>query len=117
MQDRLLPDAKSAEDAIEQIVRVNRADHLSELLQRPAQLQCQQLRRILEQDDAVRSPQLFQARFDMMAAAAQARSEGRLLATASVFGQKRPQRIDAGPCDGAGRQHLRHGPSPDRIWW
>lgn len=34
-----LPNAKPAENAIEQIIRVNAADHLTKLLQRPAQLQ------------------------------------------------------------------------------
>ncbi len=69
----LFTNAKPAENAIEQIIRVHGAGHLAELFQRSAQLQRQQFRRLLEQNDAVRPPQLLQARFDVMTAAAEAR--------------------------------------------
>jgi len=65
-----LPNAESAEDAVEQIVGVDGADHFAELVERPAQLQGQHFRRLLEQDTGMGLAQMFEAGLDMVPAAA-----------------------------------------------
>jgi hypothetical protein len=52
----LLSNAEAAEDPIEQIVRIHRADHLADLIERPTQFQSEQLRRITVQHDGVCAP-------------------------------------------------------------
>src|SRR5262245_31335667 len=60
LRARLLADAEPGEDPVEQVVGVDRTDHLAQLLQRPAQLGGQQLRRVLLQRRPVRLPQVAQ---------------------------------------------------------
>ena len=102
------PDAEAAEDAVEQVVGVDRPDHLAELVQRAAQLQGSSSGGSSNSTSGVRLPQVRQARLDVVPAAAQAR------------GQRRPRR-DRGPArassgrsssrpcagDGAGRPAVR----------
>src|SRR5205823_1088171 len=90
----LLADAKPAEDPVEQVVGVNGPGHLAELVQGAAQLQGQQLRRVLTDHQGVRPPQLPDALLDVMPAAAQARRQRRLTTPRRPFRQQRPQLVE-----------------------
>src|SRR5882724_2022480 len=64
MQKCLLPDAEAGEDAVEQVVGVDRAGHLAERVDRPAKRQRQQLWRVVVCRERMRFVQPFQTRED-----------------------------------------------------
>ena len=73
----LFPDAESAEDAVEKIVSINGADQGTQLIQRAAKLQGENLRGLGKEDDGMRPPQMLQRGLDMMFASTQVRCESR----------------------------------------
>jgi len=56
----LFPDTKSAEDAVQEVVGVNGADHCAQLVQRAAKLHRQDFRRLLKKDNGMCSSQVIQ---------------------------------------------------------
>src|SRR5437868_13562995 len=65
-----LANTEPAEDAVQQIVGIHGADHRAQRLQAAAQLQGQELRRILLQRHRVSAAQVFQTSLDVMPAPA-----------------------------------------------
>ena len=66
--DNSLPDAEAREDAVEQVIGVDRAGHLAERIDRAAERECEQLRRIVIRGKCVRFAQVIEAREDVVAA-------------------------------------------------
>jgi hypothetical protein len=88
VQDNIsFSDAEPAEDSVEQVVRVDRPDHLAELLEGKTQFQRQQLGGLVEQDDVMCVPNVSQSLFHMMSATTQAWGERRGLRFFRLCGQ------------------------------
>src|SRR5215813_8437652 len=83
-----LADAESRENAIEQVVGVDRPDQLAELFEGEAKFQGEQFCWVVEQYDCVRSPQMIKAGVHMMPAAAEARGQRRACEGTSPFAEE-----------------------------
>ena len=64
----LFADAESCENAIQQIVGVDSANHGTQLFKGQSQLQCKQFRNFLIQNDCMGVPKMLQACFNVMPA-------------------------------------------------
>lgn len=71
----LLANAKTAENAVQQIVGVYRAYHFSKLVQGRSQFQCENLRRFAKEHGMVRSAEALLASIHVMPAPAQTGSK------------------------------------------
>lgn len=91
----LLPDAEAAEDAVQKVVRVDRADHLAKVLQRAAESQGEEFRRLFKQRVVVGQLQFLQARVHMVAAATLARCQWRPHQRDRRLRQRGTHRIDS----------------------
>ena len=77
MQKRLLADAESREDSVEEVIGVDGADHLAELLECAAEREGDEFGGVVEDDVAVSLLEVANAGIEVMAAAALAGGECR----------------------------------------
>ena len=99
-----LPNAKPAENSVEQVIGVDGAHHFAELVECFPELQGEQLRRFFLGDDSLRCHEVVQAFGHVMAAAAEAGGQGGLLAVSGELGEYLFQLRQAFTIDGAGRK-------------